>query len=1278
MRLARAAFAVLVALSAAGTLTATALAAEEESGVGRVAARESAGPFGRVPDPLERAKEESGLEGRPRTGFAVPGGRLDVTPSELLAATAGQRLRFTVTLQRPTPDAALLVRLPARWLAVARSGLPGARAPALRDRAAGRAGLHRRGTLVELAFDGGKAGDRASFEVTDVGIPAGTYELPFFWRNAAGRTARAGTAQVRFFAPSRDPPTTTLANPGVAVNVSSDSNEESESFIAVDPADRNRIAVGINWQSASMPLWITTDGGLHWTQRAMPTALDQPGTATTENGNICCDPTLAADALGNIWFAGLTLPNGGGNPSRIAVNRIAAGGTTFQSQSVGLPVGTSGTQDKPMMTIDNTPTSPTFGRLYVVWDEPSGAGVRVVVSTCDTRPGGSPNAANCDNADHWTAPARITSSIGSYIYADVAVGPTGKAYVTWWDYSSTNAIRGATCDPNTPANCAVAGGWSGAQNIALLDSTGSAPVPFACPILAQPGGRAAPDPQVDVDHSGGANNGRVYVTWGDLRPGSGTTRCADSTTPAATHLTWDSFVALGAAGGAFPGPAAASATVGTRLLTDGEGGGTANSDDWFPWLAVDQSTGVAWADFYSTRDDATRKTTNFYARSVSASGSAITLGTLTKVSTGASNYSTTPCCQFDNDYGDYTGLDAAGGVAYPVWSDNSTGDGEAFTFISTLGPQKPAVVTGNPSGIGQTTATVNGTVNPDGQSTTYHFEYGTTTAYGAQAPIPDGNAGAGGGVLSESAPLSGLSPNTTYHYRLVATNATGTTQGLDQTFTTAAAPVAPTVVTAAASGIDDTDATLNGSVNPQGEDTTYHFEYGTTTGYGQSTATQNIAASNATSSVSASLSGLTPGTTYHYRLVAANTNGTTNGGDMTFTTTSPPPPNPPPAAVTGGTTSITQSSATLDGSVNPEGQSTTYRFEYGTTTSYGSQAPASDADAGSGSADVPVTGEVSGLSPNTQYHYRLVATNGSGTTHGEDATLTTLGPAPPPPSAPTATTGAATGVTPSAATLNATVNPNGAPTTYHFDYGTTTGYGSLTAELPAGSESTDQAVAVTLSGLLPSTTYHFRVVATNTTPATTNGDDVTFTTGANPAPPSGGGSGATTTPPGSGGTATPPTIVPTRPAFTLGLTFPSQRLGTVLGRRAVRASAGCAATCRLAARLTAPSGTARTLGLTRGRGAVELGRATIARASARRTSLSIPLSRRALRALAGRSSVAIELRVAATPLDGRRAVTRAVRLKLRRRGISPSVTALRATATASPVWLGWDALGALR
>jgi hypothetical protein len=334
-----------------------------------------------------------------------------------------------------------------------------------------------------------------------------------------------------------------------------------------------------------------------------------------------------------------------------------------------------------MMTIDNTPTSPSYGRLYVVWDEPSG-GVNIVVSTCETRPGGVLTPTNCDNADNWTAPVTIDS--GSRIYADVSVGPDGKVYVVWWNYSSANAIQGEVCN-EASADCTLASGWSGAPStIATLDATGG-PVPFSCPILAQPGGRASTGSNVEVDRSGGPNNNRVYVAWSDLRTGSGTTRCNGTTPPAATDLSFDSFVA--SASGALPGSANPSPTVATRLLTDGEGGGQDPSDDWFPWVTVDQTSGQAWADFYSTRDDATRHTTNFYVRSVTPSGgSSHTIGELIKVSGAASDYSGNPCCTFGNDYGDYTGIDATSNTVFPVWSDKraSQPDGEAFTFVGTV------------------------------------------------------------------------------------------------------------------------------------------------------------------------------------------------------------------------------------------------------------------------------------------------------------------------------------------------------------------------------------------------------------------------------------------------------------------------------------------------------------------------------------------------------------------------------------------------------------------
>jgi hypothetical protein len=94
----------------------------------------------------------------------------------------------------------------------------------------------------------------------------------------------------------------------------------------------------------------------------------------------------------------------------------------------------------------------------------------------------------------------------------------------------------------------------------------------------------------------------------------------------------------------------------------------------------------------------------------------------------------------------------------------------------------PSATTGSPSNVGQSSATVNGTVNPNGQSTTYYFKYGATTTYGLQT-TPAG-AGSGNGIVAVHAALDGLSPNTTYHYQLVATSSAGMTNGSDETLTT--------------------------------------------------------------------------------------------------------------------------------------------------------------------------------------------------------------------------------------------------------------------------------------------------------------------------------------------------------------------------------------------------------------------------------------------------------------------------------------------------------------
>ena len=193
--------------------------------------------------------------------------------------------------------------------------------------------------------------------------------------------------------------------------------------------------------------------------------------------------------------------------------------------------------------------------------------------------------------------------------------------------------------------------------------------------------------------------------------------------------------------------------------------------------------------------------------------------------------------------------------------------------------------TGNATAIAPTSATLNGTVNPEGQATTYYFEYGTTSSYGSQTAMTA--AGAGSADLKVLGQVTSLASNTTYHYRLVATNASGTTLGSDVSFKTPKPPV-PAATTGHAKDITQTSATLAGTVNPEGQATTYVFQYGTSTAYGNQTPAASAGSGTKAVAASAALGGLVANTTYHYRLVATSVNGTTNGHDVSFKTARPP------------------------------------------------------------------------------------------------------------------------------------------------------------------------------------------------------------------------------------------------------------------------------------------------------------------------------------------------------------------------------------------------------
>jgi hypothetical protein len=203
-----------------------------------------------------------------------------------------------------------------------------------------------------------------------------------------------------------------------------------------------------------------------------------------------------------------------------------------------------------------------------------------------------------------------------------------------------------------------------------------------------------------------------------------------------------------------------------------------------------------------------------------------------------------------------------------------------------LQPLAPAITAGAPTGVGPTAATMNATINTHGFPVSWTFEYGTTDTYGSSTATQTLAAG----IQPVSATITGLAPGTTYHFKLVASTAGGTTETTDQTVTTP--PDAPAVTTGAATDVTTTTATLSGSLSPQGASTTYHFDYGPTTALGS--ATLSRPAGNGTDAVSATaaLTGLRPGATYHYVLVASNEVGERDGAPQTFTTASARSPGP--------------------------------------------------------------------------------------------------------------------------------------------------------------------------------------------------------------------------------------------------------------------------------------------------------------------------------------------------------------------------------------------------
>lgn len=452
----------------------------------------------------------------------------------------------------------------------------------------------------------------------------------------------------------------------------------------------------------------------------------------------------------------------------------------------------------------------------------------------------------------------------------------------------------------------------------------------------------------------------------------------------------------------------------------------------------------------------------------------------------------------------------------------------ATSMAASGPPQQP--ITEAATNITGNTATFNGELNPAKKANNigYFFTYGREGSCEEERTEPA--APVSGKAVKVSSAVSALVPHTEYTVCLVAINAAEeTTAGPPVSFVTL--PVLPVIEGESAAPSSTATARLLAFINPEQQETRcVAFQYvgqakfaagGYSSALEAPCEPQEIDAGSSGETTVAKVKGLSANTTYHFRAVAENGSGLTDGPDKTFLT-----PPQPPLVQTGAASVETPSSVTISGTVDPGGEGpnsdTSYHFEYGPAGAYGLQTPTMDI--GQGNRLLTETAQLTGLAPGT-YHYRIVSSNngpgGGQVAAGEDRTLTTA----PPTLGPIAVS--ALGQT--AATLVLAVDPLGSPTRYELRLATAGG--TLQSAL-GGNVVLAGPLVLPLGSLQPGTLYRYSLTAVNAAGASESPEGSLATFAAGPGP------GALTQP------GTPPQVP--IPAIAFPVTAPK---ASVLGHR---------------------------------------------------------------------------------------------------------------------------------
>ncbi len=413
------------------------------------------------------------------------------------------------------------------------------------------------------------------------------------------------------------------------VDVSNECGPQSETFIALNPNGPRQLTAGSN-EIFRLPMraYFSTDGGSSWGGVDAPLPPPLSGTNDTRFGS---DPSLAFDTRGSVFYgfivvffsAAFNTPGKGTgiNGTEVAVARSTNGGSSWPLLTeFSFEGGENHFNDKPIITVDASATSPFRDDVYIAWDAASGGstggGIRVAHSTDN----GVSFATN--RVDDPSGPGR---SIGAIPFA----GPEGNLYVAWNDFSANVIAFNRSFDGGVT--------WGTPHTIAPKS------IAFDIGIPAEAVRRALVYPACDADRSPrGAHRGRLYCSWMDLHAGGNTAIVLSSSDDAGS--TWSA-----------PAPVGQEAT---------------GHDRFNHWLSVDAVTGEVTVSYY----DATGFSTDvFLSRSTDGGATWLPDARVTTQSSNEHDCSglfPCPSINYGNQQGDYEGLVSFSGVSHPIWTDS--------------------------------------------------------------------------------------------------------------------------------------------------------------------------------------------------------------------------------------------------------------------------------------------------------------------------------------------------------------------------------------------------------------------------------------------------------------------------------------------------------------------------------------------------------------------------------------------------------------------------------